>query len=225
MASKNDIVAKRSTFWSGAFIALWTVLMIFIGTVGAYLYPQFANNDQVLLNIASIHFPGILYGIFIIAMIGVVMSSQDTFLNNAGVSFAQDILPRIKPAISETQKLFYSKAYTIFIGLVAIGIASFVDSALALVIIILDYYTNILLVVTLFAILKNQHYWQSAVLSMLAGFLLKLGWDSFGNELIPSIVVGLSASLIAYLGSDFITIGKKRNNWFIKKLDKMLSRK
>lgn len=209
MASKNDIVAKRSTFWSGAFIALWTVLMIFIGTVGAYLYPQFANNDQVLLNIASIHFPGILYGIFIIAMIGVVMSSQDTFLNNAGVSFAQDILPRIKPAISETQKLFYSKAYTIFIGLVAIGIASFVDSALALVIIILDYYTNILLVVTLFAILKNQHYWQSAVLSMLAGFLLKLGWDSFGNELIPSIVVGLSASLIAYLGSDFYHNRKK----------------
>ena len=115
----------------------------------------------------------------------------------------------IKPAISETQKLFYSKAYTIFIGLVAIVIASFVDSALALVIIILDYYTNILLVVTLFAILKNQHYWQSAVSSMLAGFLFKLGWDSFGFEVIPSIFVGLSASLIAYLGSDFYQNQKK----------------
>ena len=61
LASKNDKVAKKSTLWSGVFIGLWTVLMIFIGTAGAYMYPQLADNDQVLLHIAEIKFPGILY--------------------------------------------------------------------------------------------------------------------------------------------------------------------
>lgn len=203
LASKNDSVAKSATLWSGAFIFLWTVLMIFIGTTGAYLYPEMANNDQVLLHIAQNHFPGILYGIFIIAMIGVVMSSQDTFLNNAGVSFAQDILPRIVPTASNKKKLFYSKAYTIFIGSVAIVVANFVDSALEIALIILDYYANVMLAVTVFAIVKKKHYWQSAAMSMGVGFLSKLSWDFFGSEEIPSIFIGISFSFFAYLLTDF----------------------
>ena len=203
LASKNDNVAKSATLWSGIFIFVWTVLMIFIGTTGAYLYPEMANNDQVLLHIAQNHFPGILYGIFIIAMIGVVMSSQDTFLNNAGVSFAQDILPRIVPTVSNKKKLFYSKAYTVFIALVAIVVANFVESALEVALIILDYYANVMLAVTVFSIVKKKHYWQSAVLSMAAGFLLKLGWDFFGSEDIPSIFIGITSSFCAYLVTDF----------------------
>lgn len=212
LASRNDKVAKSATIWSGAFIVLWTVLMIFIGTTGAYLYPEIANNDQVLLHIAQNHFPGILYGIFIIAMIGVVMSSQDTFLNNAGVSFAQDIIPRIIPKASNKKKLFYSKAFTIFIGLVAIVVANFVDSALEIALIILDYYANVMLAVTVFAITKKKHYWQSAVLSMSAGFLSKLSWDVLGSAEIPSIFIGISSSFGAYLLSDFyFNLKTKRN--------------
>ena len=82
-------------------------------------------------------------------------------------------------------------------------VANFVDSALEIALLILDYYTNVMLVVTIFAILKKEHYWQSAVLSMVAGFLFKLGWDIFGDEMIPSIFVGISSSFCAYLGTDF----------------------
>lgn len=212
LASKNDKVAKKSTLWSGVFIGLWTVLMIFIGTAGAYMYPQLADNDQVLLHIAEIQFPGILYGIFIIAMIGVVMSSQDTFLNNAGVSFAQDILPRFKPSVTNKNKLFYSKAYTIFIGLVAIILANYVESALEIALIILDYYANVMLAATVFAILKKNHYWQSAALSMVTGFVSKLIWDLIGNVDVPSIFIGISSSFFAYLLSDLFFTNTKRNN-------------
>lgn len=213
LASKNDKVAKTSTLWSGVFIALWTVLMIFIGTAGAYMYPQLVANDQVLLHIAEIQFHGIFYGIFIIAMIGVVMSSQDTFLNNAGVSFAQDILPRFKPSASNKNKLFYSKAYTIFIGLVAIVVANYVESALQIALIILDYYANVMLVATVFAIIKKNHYWQSAALSMASGFVSKLVWDLIGIEDIPSIFIGISFSFIVYLLTDFyFNLTLKRNN-------------
>ncbi|GAA4891986.1 sodium:solute symporter [Flaviramulus aquimarinus] len=213
LASKNDKVAKTSTLWSGVFIALWTVLMIFIGTAGAYMYPQLVDNDQVLLHIAEIQFHGIFYGIFIIAMIGVVMSSQDTFLNNAGVSFAQDILPRFKPSASNKNKLLYSKAYTIFISLVAIVVANYVESALQIALIILDYYANVMLAATVFAIIKKNYYWQSAALSMASGFVSKLVWDLIGIEDIPSIFIGISFSFIAYLLTDFyFNLTLKRNN-------------
>ncbi len=79
LASKSNKVARNATIASGIFLIVWMVAMIFIGSVGHYLYPDLGNSDQLLLHIASEHFPGFLYGIFIVAMIGVVMSTRILF--------------------------------------------------------------------------------------------------------------------------------------------------
>ena len=208
LASKSNKVARNATVAAGVFLAIWLVLMVFIGSTGYYLYPELGNNDQVLLHIASEHFPGILYGIFIIAMIGVVMSSQDTVLNAGSILFSEDIMGALKP-MTEKQKLKTAKLYTILMGVICIILASYLSSILEVIMIITEYYIPVMIPVIVFSILKKNLHWQSALISMLVGLISYIIWKQFFSSLMPELLVAFSLSTLSYLVSDFI-LAKKR---------------
>lgn len=208
LASKSNKVARNATIAAGVFMAIWLVLMVFIGSTGYYLYPELGNNDQVLLHIASEHFPGILYGIFIIAMIGVVMSSQDTVLNAGSILFSEDIMGALKP-MTEKQKLKTAKLYTILMGVICIILASYLSSILEVIMIITEYYIPVMIPVIIFSILKKNFHWQSALISMLVGLISYIIWKQFFSSFMPELLVAFSLSTLSYLASDFI-LAKKR---------------
>ncbi|MEZ4959349.1 MAG: sodium:solute symporter family protein [Saprospiraceae bacterium] len=209
LASRDEQVTKRATAYAGAFYGAWVILMVFIGSAGAYLQPELANSDQVLLNIAESQFHGILYGIFIIAMIGVVMSTQDTTLNTASVNFSEDIMAGLWPGISDERKLFNAKMFTVILGVVAILVAGFLDSILNAIIVIFSFYIPVMIPVTFFSVLKKKHHWQSAIASMVVGFLANLIWEFVGSESLPTSLVGLVFSTMAYWLTDLILEKRK----------------
>ncbi len=212
LASKNVKVAKRATFYAGLFIFFWIILMVFIGSVGAFLYPDLGDNDQVLLHIAKNHFPGLLYGIFIIAMIGVVMSTMDTTMNSASIIFGEDIMGGFKPKLADGQKLRWSKIYTITLGIIAIIIASFLDSVLHALMLVFSFYMPMMIPVTLFAVFKNKFYWQSAIASMIGGLLFFFVWERIGGHLLPSALVGTVLGALVYWLTDIWLESKKESN-------------
>lgn len=207
LASKNNKVARNATIASGVFLIVWLMSMIFIGSVGHHLYPDLGNNDQLLLYIASEHFPGFLYGIFIVAMIGVVMSSQDTILNAGSILFSEDIMAAIKP-LSANQKLRYAKLYTIAMGVVCIIIASYLSSVLQVIMLVTEYYIPVMIPVIVFSILKRSCHWQSALTSMLVGLISYEIWSYFFNYLMPELFAALILSTLSYLMSDYILSNK-----------------
>lgn len=211
LASKNNKVARNATVASGIFMAAWLVLMIFIGSTGYYLYPELGNNDQVLLHIASEHFPGVLYGIFIIAMIGIVMSSQDTVLNAGSILFSEDIMGTMKQ-ITERQKLKAAKLYTILMGIICIIVASYLSSILEVIMIITEFYIPVMIPVIVFSIIKKNFHWQAALISMLVGFISYIIWKQFLSFLLPELVAALALSTLSYLVSDFILAKKIKLN-------------
>lgn len=212
LASKNNKVARNATISAGVFMAIWLVLMVFIGSTGFYLYPELANNDQVLLHIASEHFPGILYGIFIIAMIGIVMSSQDTVLNAGSILFSEDIMGTLKPMTAK-QKLKAAKIYTIIMGVICIIVASYLSSILEVIMIIVEFYIPVMIPVIIFSILKKNLHWQSALISMSVGFISYIVWKQFFSFIMPELLVALSLSTLSYVASDCIMnkIANKRS--------------
>ena len=125
LAARSPQVAQRATVGAGLFIGAWILLMVFIGDAGAYLHPELTGNDQVLFAIGAAHFPSWLYGLFIIAMVGVIMSTQDTLINTSSIIFSEDLLGTMRPKISQQQKLIFAKGFTVFVGLLAILIAGF----------------------------------------------------------------------------------------------------
>lgn len=214
LASKNSKVASNAAMAAGLFMALWFILMVFIGSAGYYLYPELGDNDQVLLQIASNNFPGILYGIFIIAMIGVVMSSQDTLLNASSVLFSEDIVGAIFPSLSE-KKLLIAKSYTVFLGIVSAIIASTLSSVLGAIMTVTEYYIPVMIPVIIFSIVKKECYWQSALTSMSVGFLSYLVWKLMDGETIPELLVAIVFSTLSYFISDFILNTTRRKNQYL----------
>ena len=210
LASKSNRVARNATVASGIFLAIWLVLMVFIGSSGYYLYPELGDNDQVLLHIASEHFPGILYGIFIIAMIGVVMSSQDTVLNAGSILFSEDIIGALRKT-TEKQKLKVAKLYTLWMGVICIILASFLSSILEVIMIITEYYIPIMIPVIVFSILKKIFHWQSAIISMTTGLVSYIVWKQLFSFIIPELLVALSLSTLSYLLSDYFLSKKSFN--------------
>lgn len=210
LASKNNKVARNATIASGVFLVIWVVTMVFIGSVGYYLYPELDNNDQVLLYIASEHFPGILYGIFIIAMIGVVMSTQDTVLNSGSIVFSEDIISVLRP-MTEKQKLVSAKLYTILMGVVCIIMASYMSSILEVIMIVTEYYVPVMIPVIIFSILKKNCFWQSALSSMLVGLISYIIWQQFFSSIMPELFAAFTLSTVSYLICDYILIKKIAN--------------
>ncbi|MEL6357267.1 MAG: hypothetical protein AAFQ37_10095 [Bacteroidota bacterium] len=104
LAARSPKAARNATVGAGLFISLWILLMVFIGDVGAFLHPEFPANDQVLFAIGNAHFPIWLNGLFIIAMIGVIMSTQDTLINTSSIIFSEDLMGTFFSAISDRQK-------------------------------------------------------------------------------------------------------------------------
>lgn len=215
LASKNNKVARNATIASGIFLAIWMVAMIFIGSIGYYLYPELGNSDQVLLYIASEHFPGILYGIFIIAMIGVVMSSQDTILNAGSILFSEDLLGSLRP-MTEKQKLISAKFYTIFMGVICMILASYMSSILEVIMVVTEYYIPVMIPVIIFSILKKKCYWQSAVTSMFIGLISFIFWQNFFNSIMPELFAAVILSTLSYLICDIIIMKKIANNVYTK---------
>lgn len=209
LASKNNKVARNATVAAGIFIAAWLVLMVFIGSTGYYLYPELGNSDQVLLHIASEHFPGVFYGIFIIAMIGIVMSSQDTVLNAGSILFSEDIMGTMKQ-MTERQKLKAAKLYTILMGIICIIVASYLSSILEVIMIITEFYIPVMIPVIIFSIIKKNFHWQAALISMLVGFISYIIWKQFLSFLLPELVAALTLSTLSYLVSDYILAKKLR---------------
>ena len=212
LASKNSNVARNAALSAGVFMALWFILMIFIGSAGYYLYPELGDTDQVLLQIASNNFPGILYGIFIIAMIGVVMSSQDTLLNASSVIFSEDIVATIIPSFDENKKLLMAKSYTVILGIVSIIIASSLSSVLGAIMTVTEYYVPIIIPVIVFSVIKSECHWPSALTAMSVGFLSYLAWKNFDGEMIPELMVALILSTLSYLVSDFVIDTQSKKN-------------
>ncbi len=214
LACRSPRVARKALLLGGAFTIFWTFIMIFIGTSGAYLLPEIKADDQVLLGIAANYYPNILYGIFIIAMLGIVMSTQDSLLNAASILFGEDVLGGLHPELTDQQKLNYSKLFTVGLGVVSIIIASTLSSVLGSIIAIASYYIPVLIPVTLFSIFKKRHYWPSAIASMLGGFLSYLFWDLAGLTVLPPILIGLAGSTAAYLITDLIMKNREKTEGY-----------
>ncbi len=199
LASRSDKAVRNALVAVGGFLVLWLLLMNVIGVIGKTLHPELQDSDQLLLNIAEIHFPGILYAIFVIAMIGVVMSSQDSILNSVAVIFSEDLVSPLWLDMSDGQKLLFSKLSTIGIGIIAIIVAGYVDSILKVLSIVFSYYLPIMVPLILLSVLLKRHYWQAAIASMILTPVFFLLWESSGfGEAFPSVVFALLINFLVY---------------------------
>jgi SSS family solute:Na+ symporter len=209
LASKDIKTARTAIIMAGIFMALWAFLTVFIGAAGSHLHADLQDNDQLLLKIAEHHLPQTLYGLLMVALIGVVMSSADTTLNTGSVVFSEDVVGGYWPKTSDATKLAYSKYFTIGLGILAVFIANYLTSVLDTIMFIFTIYMPLMIPLMILSILKKKHYWQSALVSMFFGLAVFLFFEYINLEIIPSTLVGMIGGFVSYWISDIIIESRK----------------
>ncbi len=108
-----------------AFILL-NISIVVIGLSAIILFPSILPN-MVIPTIINEVIPVGFKGLVIIGIISVIMSTADSFINVASISFTHDFLvPVFK--ISKKKELFYAKTLSIILGTIAIFIALYIDN-------------------------------------------------------------------------------------------------
>ena len=201
LASKSPSISKKSFIVSAGFLVFWLLIMFLIGVLGSFAIDSPAS-DTILLELGKTFLPQGLYGIFIVAMIGVIMSSLDSLINYGSTLFTRDIAGIITPSLltDDTKQLFISRIITVFIAIFSGFFAISSPSVLEGLLLCYTLWVPTILVVLLRSIYSKKLSIIGAYLSMILGLLTSLVWQfSSLHEIFPTIIAGLIFSIFGYL--------------------------
>jgi solute:Na+ symporter, SSS family len=198
LSSENSQTARKALTYSGAFMFIWLFIMLTLGIISKTVLPNIAANDQVLLKLGSMYYGYGLFGLFTVAMAGVVMSTQDSLINSASVVFTRDIVETIKP-LSDKTRFSVARYSCIAVGILSILFATFIPSVIEGLLFFYSVWIPSILVVMLISIYSTKYSSKAAIVSMLSGIFFSIFWNftDYSKE-IPSMLIATFVSAVSY---------------------------
>ncbi len=114
---------------SGSVIAVLCIIIfdtgaVFAGMAGRALFPGLDDPETVMPLMSAELFPALITGLFVVVVLGAIMSTVDSLLILASSAVVRDFLQKIlRPSFSETQLSRFGKWTTVTLGLIAIPFA------------------------------------------------------------------------------------------------------
>lgn len=204
--SAQEVV--RGTLYSGLFSIPFFLIAGAIGLIALALQP---GLDPTLAMPFVIHevLPIGLKGLVIAGIISIVMSSADSFLNSASVSFVNDLLiPTGHGPKTEHGRLFTAKMVNLLVGTIALVFALSIHSILDILIYAYNFWAPIILVPLVAALLglkATQKGFVAGAIGGLAGVVL---WNRVLEQPlgIDGLVVGVFTNAAAFFIAGFWTL-------------------
>lgn len=206
LASKSKLVSSRGFLAAGVFGFVWLGIVVGLGIIGTMLLPSSTPQDEVFISLVSSYVPHGLVGIVLIALVAIVMSSQESVLNAGAVAFTEDITSRFWE-LKDNQKLIMSRIYTSVVGILATFFALYAPSIIdGLLILYSIWAPTILLPLVMGLFIKNTRN-TAGWLSILFGGSGSLVWRLLLGEPreIPSIIIGLATASCGYIIGHYLS--------------------
>ena len=205
IGKKTEDTAK-ATILSGYASIIFFVITGAIGLI-AYSIDQNMNPDLAMIGIIKKVLPKGLSGIIISAMMAIVLSTADSFLNSAAVGIVDDVyIPLKRKYVTQRQKLHMARIANVLIGVVAVLIAIFIPSLLDILVFSYSFWAPTILPILLFTILGMKLKNSVAVIGVVVGFLATFIWDfilltPFGLD---GLIIGFTLNIITISFLQFI---------------------
>lgn len=192
---------ERGTFWSGIFSIPFFAVSGGIGLVALAMDSSLDPNLSLPYVMGSV-LPAGVRGLVIAALISVVMSSADSFLNSASISLINDIInPLRRTPLDHHQGLFWARITTLLTGAFAVVFALKIRSLLDILIYAYNFWAPIILVPLVGALLRvgasRKAFVAGAVSGMGGVFLWSTALCSPGG--FDGLVVGVFTNLAAFM--------------------------
>jgi SSS family solute:Na+ symporter len=175
LAGRSSGDVARGTLYSGIFSIPFFAVTGSIGLVALVLNPDI-NPNMAMPYVLNTVLPPFLKGLLFAAVISIVMSSADSFLNSAGIAFVNDVYkPLVRQPPSDRKLLIIAKTVTVVVGVMSIVFAVSIESIIDLVI-------------------HAYQYWAPVVLVPLVATIY--GYERGSRAFIAAAIVGASATFI-----------------------------
>ncbi len=129
LAAKNKAAAQIALITSGAAVLIQFALFLMIGIMLWVYYHQvsptisFARSDQIFPAFIHAHLSNGVAIFLVIAIVSAAMANLSAALNSLSSSSIFDFYLKLKPNASDSSKIFFSRAVTVFWALVLFGLA------------------------------------------------------------------------------------------------------
>lgn len=204
LIGRNNREIWRGTLLSGLFSIPFFAATGLIGLVALALNPSLDANLAMPYVIQEALTPAI-QGIVIGAVISIIMSSADSFLNAAAIAFSNDLVqPLRRQPLSVQASLRLARGTTLIVGVLAVLFALSIESVLDILIYSYNFWAPTVLVPLAAALLGLGVSRRRFLVGAAGGMIGLLGWEyllasPFG---ISALVVGTLMNLICFSAVD-----------------------
>ena len=203
LGARSAEVAGRATVAGGLIYVAIGLVPVFLGLVGPTLLPNVPDPEQIVAKLAEVYLPGVLYILFIGAIISAILSVVHSALHAPAAQISHNLLEKLVPGLTDRGKLWAVRLTVLGLSIVAFvisfsseGIKELVETASA-------FGSAGVFIATLFALFTRFGGATSAYASVVAGMIV---WavGKYGLGIATPYLFGLLAALIGYVGAALI---------------------
>ena len=203
LGARTAQIAGRATVAGGVIYVTIGLVPVFLGLIGPTLLPNVPDPEQIVARLAEVYLPGLLYIVFIGAIISAILSVVHSALHAPAAQISHNLLETLVPDLTDRGKLWTVRATVLMLTIVAFvisfsseGIKDLVETASA-------FGSAGVFVATLFALFTRFGGPLSAYASVSAGMIV---WAAgkYGLGLATPYLFGLLAALAGYIGAAVI---------------------
>jgi Na+/proline symporter len=199
LGARTADVAATGTAAAGVIYLTIGTVPVFLGLMGSHLLPNVPDPEQIVARLAESYLPGLLYIVFVGAIISAILSVVHSALHAPAAQISHNIVVRLIPGLSDRTRLWAVRLTVLALSIVAFGISFTSEGIHELVETASAFGSAGVFVATLFALFTHFGGPASAYASVAAGMLV---WAAgkYGLGLPAPYLSGLLAALISYVG-------------------------
>lgn len=204
LIGKSSKDVSRGSLLSGLFSIPFFAVTGLIGLVALAMQPGLDANLAMPYVIQEA-VPPILQGVVAAAIVSIIMSSADSFLNSASIAFSNDIVaPLRKTPLSVKAELRLTQWVTLLVGVLSVIFALSIDSVIDILIYAYNFWAPTVLVPLCMAVLGFYVSKPRFIAGAIAGISVAIIWNTLlGGPLnVDGLVLGTAANLLAFVAID-----------------------
>ena len=206
LMASNSNTARRGFILAGFFSVFWFFIVISIGILAKLIDPG-SDPNLAFYTVLEESAPVGIMGLIVAAIIAIIMSTKDSFLNTGASILILDIVC----ISSETKALSLIKAFTVLIGSLAIVFAITIPNLIDAIVIAFTIWAPTVVLPLIIGLLKKNVKARSGLLAILAGLVTTLiseyAFDGYILGL-PSVIMGVFINQIFFWTFELIKINK-----------------
>ncbi len=199
LIGKSTESTAKGTIWSGLFSVPFFLVTAGVG-VAARVLAVTDTAEQAMPQLILTILPVGLRGLMMAAMVSIILSAADGFLNGASVSLVCDTVLVLRPSLSDKAQLFWLRVVNALTGFFAMCLSFAIPHIFSVLLLAYSFWSPAVLVPLAAALLGVRADGKTFCVSVFVGCVVSLLWNTVWHQPfgMDGCLAGILANLIVF---------------------------